>query len=134
MTLTDLHDGFFDGVWLSADRGARFFVRTVAGERSTIILTDIEALNICGLRAGNIIFDLVLIAPVRCLSRIACPGLRLEKWRSRQGAATSWQSARAGPLRARNQPLVWGRGYCAIYGRSYCRGARSGIRPGILDE
>lgn len=62
-TLPDLHDGFFDGVWLSADKRACFFVRTVAGERSTIILTDVEALNICGLRAGNIIFDLVLIAP-----------------------------------------------------------------------
>jgi hypothetical protein len=61
-TLPDLHDGFFDGVWLSADKRARFFVRTVAGERSTIILTDVEALNICGLRAGNIIFDLVLVA------------------------------------------------------------------------
>ncbi len=60
--LPDLHDGFFDGVWLSADKRARFFVRSVAGERSTIILTDVEALNICGLRAGNIIFDLVLIA------------------------------------------------------------------------
>jgi hypothetical protein len=35
------------------------------GERSTIVLTDIEALNICGLRAGNIIFDLVLTAPDR---------------------------------------------------------------------
>ena len=63
MTLPDLHDGSFDGLWLSADKRARFFVRTVAGERSTIILTDVEALNICGLRAGNIIFDLVLIAP-----------------------------------------------------------------------
>ena len=62
-TLPNLHNGFFDGVWLSAEKGARFFVRTVAGERSTIILTDIAALNICGLRAGNIIFDLVLIAP-----------------------------------------------------------------------
>ena len=62
-TLPDLHDGFFDGVWLSADKRARFFVRTVAGECSTIILTEVEALNICGLRAGNIIFDLVLIAP-----------------------------------------------------------------------
>jgi len=60
-TLPNLHDGFFDGVWLSADKRARFFVRTVAGERSTIILTGVEALNICGLRAGNIIFDLVLI-------------------------------------------------------------------------
>jgi hypothetical protein len=36
-TLPDLHDGFFDGLWLSADKRARFFVRTVAGERSTII-------------------------------------------------------------------------------------------------
>jgi hypothetical protein len=63
MTLPDLHDGFFDGLWLSADKRARFFVRTVTGERSTIILTDVEALNICGLRAGNIIFDLALIAP-----------------------------------------------------------------------
>ncbi len=62
-TLPNLHDGFFDGVWLSADKCARFFVRTVAGERSTIILTDVEALNIRALRAGNIIFDLVLIAP-----------------------------------------------------------------------
>jgi hypothetical protein len=62
-TLPNLHDGFFDGVWLSEDKRARFFVRTVAGELSTIILTDVQALNICGLRAGNIIFDLVLIAP-----------------------------------------------------------------------
>ena len=61
--LPNLHDGFFDGVWLSADKCARFFVRTAAGELSTIILTDVQALNICDLRAGNIIFDLVLIAP-----------------------------------------------------------------------
>jgi hypothetical protein len=26
--------GFFDGVWLSADKRARFFVRTVAGAKS----------------------------------------------------------------------------------------------------
>jgi hypothetical protein len=62
-TLPDLHDGFLDGLWLSADKRACFFVRTLAGQRSTIILTDVEALNICNLRAGNIIFDLVLIAP-----------------------------------------------------------------------
>jgi hypothetical protein len=62
-TLPDLHDGFFDGVWLSSDKRARLFVRSVAGERSTIILTDVEALNICGLRAGNVIFGVVLIAP-----------------------------------------------------------------------
>ena len=61
--LPDLHDGFFDGLWLSANKSVRLFVRTVTGERSTIVLTDVEALNINGLRAGNIIFDLEPIAP-----------------------------------------------------------------------
>jgi hypothetical protein len=61
--LPNLHDGFFDGLWLSANKSVRLFVRTVAGERSTIVLTDVEALNINGLGAGNIIFELVLIAP-----------------------------------------------------------------------
>ncbi|PYX40496.1 MAG: hypothetical protein DMG83_26545, partial [Acidobacteria bacterium] len=61
--LPNLHDGFFDGLWLSAKESVRLFVRTVAGERSTIVLTDVEALNINGLRTGNIIFELVLIAP-----------------------------------------------------------------------
>jgi len=62
-SLPNLHDGFFDGLWLSADKCARLFVRTVAGERSTIILTEVETLNVSGLRAGNIIFDVALIAP-----------------------------------------------------------------------
>jgi len=61
--LPNLHDGFFDGLWLSANKSVRLFVRTVAGERCTIVLTDVEALNINGLRAGNIILELVLIAP-----------------------------------------------------------------------
>jgi hypothetical protein len=54
--LPTLHDGFFDGLWLSANKGVRLFVRTVAGERSTIVLTDVEALNFNGL---------VVIAPDR---------------------------------------------------------------------
>lgn len=62
-SLPDLHDGFFDGLWLSEDKRARLFVRTETGERSTIILTEVEALNVNGLRAGNIIFDVALIAP-----------------------------------------------------------------------
>lgn len=60
-SLPNLHDGFFDGLWLSVDKQARLFVRTVEGERSTIRLTEVEALNISGLRAGNVIFDVVLI-------------------------------------------------------------------------
>jgi hypothetical protein len=60
--IPDLHDGFFDGVWLSPDKGARFFVRTKAGERATIVLSGVEALNVCGIRAGNIVFECVVIA------------------------------------------------------------------------
>ena len=33
------------------------------GEQSTIHLTQVEALNVTGLRTGNIIFDIVLIGP-----------------------------------------------------------------------
>jgi hypothetical protein len=61
--LPNLHDGFFDGLPLSANKSICLFVRTVAGERCTIVLTDVEALNINGLRAGNIILELVLFAP-----------------------------------------------------------------------
>jgi hypothetical protein len=64
-SLPDLHDGFFDGAWVSADKSARVFVRTEVGERSTIVLSGVEALNITDLRGGNIIFDLVLIASDR---------------------------------------------------------------------
>ena len=63
VSLPDLHDGFFDGVWLSPDKAARLFVRTEAGERSTIILSGVEALNVFGVRVGNIILDFALIAP-----------------------------------------------------------------------
>jgi hypothetical protein len=66
--LPNLHDGFFDGLWLSTNKSVRLFVRTVEGERSTIVLTDVEAMNITGLRTGNIIFELVLIAPDKLTS------------------------------------------------------------------
>ena len=62
-SLPNLHDGFFDGLWLSDKKAACLFVRTVNGERSTILLSDVEALNIRNLRQGNIILDVMLIAP-----------------------------------------------------------------------
>ena len=60
-TPPDLHDGFFDGLWLSEDKFISVFVRTEKGERSTLVLRDLEALRVSDLKAGNIIFDLVLI-------------------------------------------------------------------------
>jgi hypothetical protein len=62
-SLPELHDGFFDGVWLSSDKVARIFVRTQAGERFTIILSGIEALHITSIKAGNIIFEVAVVAP-----------------------------------------------------------------------
>jgi hypothetical protein len=68
---------FFDGVWLSVDKQARLFVRRVGGEHFTIHLTEVEALNISGLRAGNIIFDVVLIAPEKLTLEGRQAGVRL---------------------------------------------------------
>ncbi len=61
-SLPNLHDGYFDGVWLSDNKRACLFVRTVGEERSTILLTDVATLNIRNLRQGNIIFDVVITA------------------------------------------------------------------------
>jgi hypothetical protein len=62
-SLPNLHDGYFDGVWVSDKKSARLFVRTVDGDRFTILLTGVVALTIDGLKQGNIIFDVVLAPP-----------------------------------------------------------------------
>jgi len=61
--LPNLHDGFLDGLWLSADKRARLFVRTVTGDRSTLVLSEVQALKVDGFKAGNIILDVALITP-----------------------------------------------------------------------
>jgi hypothetical protein len=64
--IPNLHDGCFDGLWLSGNRentGACLFVRAAAGERYTLMLTGIVRLNIQDVRQGNIIRDVLLIPP-----------------------------------------------------------------------
>ena len=58
--MPQLHDGFFDGLWLSGDKSVLLFVRTEAGERSTIALSGVEAMEVSDVKVGNIIFDLAL--------------------------------------------------------------------------
>lgn len=65
LTLPNLHDGFLDGVFLSEDKSAHLFVRTVAGERSTIVLKGIKAMNVTNFWAGNIILDVTVVHPER---------------------------------------------------------------------
>jgi hypothetical protein len=58
----DFHDGFVDGVLLS-DSSARILLRTVEGDRFTLILNELEALRVNNLRKGNIVFEVVFLEP-----------------------------------------------------------------------
>ncbi len=65
-TIPNLHDGSFDGLWISGNKentGACLFVRAADGERFTVVLKGVERLNIQDVRQGNIIFDVLLIPP-----------------------------------------------------------------------
>ena len=59
--LPDMHDGFFDGLWTSENKSVHLFLRTETGERSTIVLKDVERMNVSNFKAGNIILDVVLV-------------------------------------------------------------------------
>jgi len=61
--LPDIHDGFLDGLWTSENKSVYLFLRTVAGERSTIGLKDVERMNVTNFMEGNILFDVVLVEP-----------------------------------------------------------------------
>jgi len=64
--IPNLHDGYFDGLWLSGNKentGACLFVRAADGERYTLTLTGVVRLNIQDIRQGNIILDVLLIPP-----------------------------------------------------------------------
>jgi hypothetical protein len=58
----DFHDGFVDGVLLS-DPSARILLRTVEGDRFTLMLNELEALRVNDLRKGNIVFEIAFLEP-----------------------------------------------------------------------
>ena len=53
----DFHDGFVDGLLVS-EPTARIFLRTVAEEKFTLVLYEVDALHVLDLKKGNIIFEL----------------------------------------------------------------------------
>jgi hypothetical protein len=61
-SLPDFHDGFVDGVLLSKS-DARILLRTVNGDRFTLILNELEALRVDDFRKGNIVFEVVFLMP-----------------------------------------------------------------------
>ncbi len=56
-----MHDGFFDGLWISENKSAYLFLRTDTGVRSTLVLKDVERIDVSNFRAGNIVLDVVFI-------------------------------------------------------------------------
>lgn len=58
----NFHDGFVDGLLLFGAK-VHIFLRTVDGEKFTLILRDVDALRVNDLRAGNIILSLDFIQP-----------------------------------------------------------------------
>jgi hypothetical protein len=61
--LPDIHDGFLDGLWISGEKSVHLFLRTYTGERSTVVLKDVERMRVSNFLEGNILFDLVLVQP-----------------------------------------------------------------------
>jgi hypothetical protein len=59
--LPDMHDGFFDGLWTSENKSAYLFLRTDTGGRSTLVLKDVERIEVSNFKGGNIILDVVFI-------------------------------------------------------------------------
>ena len=58
--LPDMHDGFFEGLFVSESKTAHLFFRSHDGTTSTLVLRGIERLVVSDFKAGNIVFDLVL--------------------------------------------------------------------------
>jgi hypothetical protein len=61
--IPNFHDGFFDGFWLGDGGCVRLFARTHAGELFTIVLSNVAAMKLSNVKAGNIIFDVVVTPP-----------------------------------------------------------------------
>ncbi len=54
---------FHDGLWISQQKVVRLFLRTRIGERSTVVLQDVERLSTSNVFVGNIILDVALVEP-----------------------------------------------------------------------
>jgi hypothetical protein len=63
--LPDIHDGYFDGLCVSSQKSVHLFLRTDRGQRSTIVLKGVEAMNVSNFLVGNIILDIVVVGSDR---------------------------------------------------------------------
>lgn len=68
--LPDLHDGYFDGLWISGNDSAHLFFRTEECLRLTLVLREVEAMYVSSLCAGNIILDVVVVPTAKLTSEM----------------------------------------------------------------
>ena len=61
LRLTEMHDGYFDGLWNSGDGSLHLFFRTYTGVRGTLVLRGVNAVNVEEFRQGNVVFDVETI-------------------------------------------------------------------------
>lgn len=69
MKIPSFHDGFFDGFRLDSNQSLQIFLRTANKVPHTLLLEGVQALAISGVKAGNIIFDLVFRDAERATAR-----------------------------------------------------------------
>jgi hypothetical protein len=60
MNIPSFHDGHFEGLWLESGKTAHLFLSTYDRQLYTIRLQGLQAMTLSDVKAGNIIFDLVL--------------------------------------------------------------------------
>jgi len=60
MDFQSFHDGHFDGIHLEPGKTVHIFLRAPNKDRYILVLKGVEALTLSGVKAGNIILDLVI--------------------------------------------------------------------------
>jgi hypothetical protein len=60
MSIPNFHDGHFDGLRIRQNKSVDLYLRTQDGKSFNLVLQDVDALTLTEIKAGNIIFDLVL--------------------------------------------------------------------------
>ena len=56
----EFHDGFFEGLWTPEKGTVEVYLSTMAGERTTVLMTGVLMLKVTDLKQGNIIFDVTI--------------------------------------------------------------------------
>jgi hypothetical protein len=69
MEFHNFHDGHFDGIRLESDKVALIFLRAANKDRYILVLNGVQALTLSGIKAGNIILDLVIRSAREATSR-----------------------------------------------------------------